>query len=347
MAASVSVLLSLFLVACGSESEDAPQADDASSGFPISVEHKFGVTEIPSAPKRVVTVGYNDQDAVLALGVKPVASVSWFEEKVVYPWSQQAADAAGGDDIELITAEELESGGPEAIAAYKPDLIVAIFSFLTEDDYKEYSKIAPTIVGLKQFPNDGTPWQEQTKLVGQALGKSDEADRIVADAEDAIAAIAERNPEFKGKSAFAGSGLADGQVGLYPTGRAGSTYEGGAYGPGYLLPALGFEIPAEFDKLSDKVTAPLLSYELINKLDTDVGLWTFPREEETAVELNKIPTYKELNLVKEGRDVFTDQAVGVALNFSTLLSLPWAAAQLEPQLVAALDGDPSTSSDLQ
>lgn len=336
----------MLLAACGTgTASDEGSTSQTGGKYPVSVSHKFGVTKIDERPQRIVTVGYNDQDAVLALGVKPVASVTWFEDKVVYPWSQKAADAASGGTIQHISADQLESGGPEAIAKYRPDLIVAVFSYLTKNDYKQYSKIAPTVVGSAKYPNDGTPWQEQTKLVGKALGESARADRLVRDAEEQVAAIAKRNPEFKGKSAFAGAGLADGQVALYPTGRPGSTYQGGAYGPGYLLPAMGFSVPKAFDDLGDKVTTPLLSYELINKLDVDLGLWAFPRDSDTATELNKIPTYKQLDLVKQDREVYASEVVSTALNFSTVLSLPWAAKQLEPQLKAAVDGDPSTTAD--
>lgn len=344
----VALVTAVALSGCGSdESSRAPGGGGAGSSaeFPITVAHKYGESVIEQQPTRVVTLGYNDQDAVLALGVRPVASVSWFEDTVVYPWAEAAASDAGGDDIEIISAEKLESGGPEAIAAYRPDLIVAIFSYLTKEEYVEYSKIAPTIVGLADYPNDGTPWQQQTELVGQALGKESEAKDVVAKAEQAIADIAAAHPEFKDKTAFASGGLADGQVCLYPTGRSGSTYEGGAYGPGYLLPALGLAIPEEFDQLVEAEATPCISYELLKKLDLDVGLWAFPRDNESAKELAKIPTYQGLRLVEEGREVYTSAEVGIALNFSTVLSLPWAAEQLAPQLRAAVDGDSSTSTD--
>lgn len=344
----VGLVTTLALAGCGNDGASTSEASEetsASAAFPVTVTHKFGESVIEQEPKRIVTLGYNDQDAVLALGRTPVASVSWFEEKAVYPWAEAAAEKAGGEDIDIISAEELESGGPEAVAAHRPDLIIAIFSYLTKEDYAEYSKIAPTIVGLADYPNDGTPWQQQTELVGQALGKADEAKTVVAEAEQEIADIAAEHSDFTGKTAFASAGIADGQVCLYPTGRSGSTYQGGAYGPGYLLPALGFTIPEEFDELGEAEATPCLSYELMSKLDLDVGLWAFPRDDDSAKELATIPTYQSLDLVKQGREVYTSTETGIALNFSTVLSLPWAASQLAPQLVAALDADPSTSTD--
>jgi iron complex transport system substrate-binding protein len=64
----------LALAACGSgESSDEPAAA-ADDGYPIVLEHAFGTTEIPEAPERVVTVGFNDQDFVLVLGVTPIGT---------------------------------------------------------------------------------------------------------------------------------------------------------------------------------------------------------------------------------------------------------------------------------
>src|SRR5690349_7277696 len=79
VAAGVLVALS---AACSSAAEaparQTTQAETAGSAFPVTIEHKHGSTTIPSAPTRVVTVGWNDQDFVLALGVVPVSTRQWF-----------------------------------------------------------------------------------------------------------------------------------------------------------------------------------------------------------------------------------------------------------------------------
>ncbi|HET6547882.1 MAG TPA: hypothetical protein VFG79_05485, partial [Solirubrobacter sp.] len=58
----VVVLAAVVLAACGSESEPAGSPASGGGAFPVAVEHKFGTTEIATEPKRVVTVGYTDQD---------------------------------------------------------------------------------------------------------------------------------------------------------------------------------------------------------------------------------------------------------------------------------------------
>ena len=74
--------LILFLAACGpnNEADDTPAGSSSSaaaaSAFPVSIENKFGTTTIPAEPKRIVTVGLVEQDALLALGVVPVGADS-------------------------------------------------------------------------------------------------------------------------------------------------------------------------------------------------------------------------------------------------------------------------------
>jgi iron complex transport system substrate-binding protein len=58
--------------------------------FPVSIKNKFGTAEIKAAPKRVVVVGLVEQDALLALGVTPVATTEWFGDKpgALFSWAK-------------------------------------------------------------------------------------------------------------------------------------------------------------------------------------------------------------------------------------------------------------------
>lgn len=64
--------------------------------FPVEIEHKFGTTEIPEEPERVLSLGYQEHDAIFALGVEPIAVRYWFgdETDVIFPWAQDEADGA-------------------------------------------------------------------------------------------------------------------------------------------------------------------------------------------------------------------------------------------------------------
>lgn len=69
-------LAAAFLAACGDEDAGGTPAPTSTPEV-RSIEHQYGVTEISGVPERVVTVGWVEQDALLALGVVPVATTEW------------------------------------------------------------------------------------------------------------------------------------------------------------------------------------------------------------------------------------------------------------------------------
>ncbi len=67
----------LALTGCSTGSTDDDSGSSSSTkaeadAFPVTIEHAFGETTIESEPTRVATLGWADQDHVLALGVVPV-----------------------------------------------------------------------------------------------------------------------------------------------------------------------------------------------------------------------------------------------------------------------------------
>ncbi len=93
-AAAVAALA--LLAACGGSDAATPTeassavAGAAADAFPVSIENKYGTTEITKAPERVVVVGLTEQDALLALGVVPVATTKWFAENPgeIFSWAK-------------------------------------------------------------------------------------------------------------------------------------------------------------------------------------------------------------------------------------------------------------------
>ena len=75
---------------------DAPATKTESGAFPVTIEHKYGSTTIESEPKRVVVVGLREQDALLALGVVPVATTEWFGKHpgAIFPWAKDELGSA-------------------------------------------------------------------------------------------------------------------------------------------------------------------------------------------------------------------------------------------------------------
>ena len=147
-AALIATALALFVSGCGEE-QDGERRAQTNDSFPVSIEHKFGTTTVEERPQRVVTVGFNDQDFALALGVTPVG-VRQFQGGIDItkrPWAQ---DELGGAEPQLVGAEEIEF---ERIAALRPDLILAVYSGLTKRDYGTLSKLAPTVAQTDEYPD--------------------------------------------------------------------------------------------------------------------------------------------------------------------------------------------------
>src|ERR671910_2078498 len=120
-------LVALSLTACGDDDESSvgpstAQETAASGAFPVTIDHKYGSTTIEEAPERVAVVGLREQDALLALGIVPVATTEWYGEHpgAIFPW---AKDELG--DAEPPTVLSYRDGiEVEKVAATRPDVII-------------------------------------------------------------------------------------------------------------------------------------------------------------------------------------------------------------------------------
>ena len=95
----------------------------------------------------------------------------------VWPWAQ---DELGSATPAVLPSTDLNF---EQIASLKPDLIVGVWSGIPVEDYELLSAIAPTVAQPDAYDDYGTPWQEQTRILGAATGRTAEAEAVVADVE--------------------------------------------------------------------------------------------------------------------------------------------------------------------
>jgi iron complex transport system substrate-binding protein len=327
LAALLALLMTLSLAACGSDDESSSGGSGGSaesSAFPVTVEHRFGKTTIESEPKRVVAVGYTDQDPILALGVVPVGvgdflgGYDWRKR----PWAQ---DALKGAEPKVVSGQEINF---EAVAAQRPDVIVAINAGLKKDAYDRLSQIAPTVGQSGDYVDFGMPWDEQTLLVGQALGREDQAQKVVDDVKAQFAKAREDHPEFEGKTAILAYGGPDG-YGAYATQDTRSRF----------LSDLGLETPEEIDELAGESFFAEFSQEQFRLMDQDLLLMYG-----TEKEIQGNDVVSRLDAVQEDRAVYldlTDQFSG-ALGFASVLSLPYLLENEIDSLSQAVDGDEET-----
>jgi iron complex transport system substrate-binding protein len=321
------LMLVVSLAACGDDEEPAastPAASAKAGAFPVTIAHKYGTTEIERAPERVVTVGLNEQDAFFALGVAPVAVTDWMGfPNGIGPWAEKAAAAAGAKPQLLKNTDGIEF---EKIAALQPDVIVALYSDLTKPDYEKLSQIAPTVAAPKGYADWRIPWQDTTRTIGKIVGKSAEAEKLVAGVEARLDREAAAHPEFKGKVAT----MAMPYRGFW------------VYGPddprSRLLTSLGFKLSPEITKLFVDDYSGKISNEQLSLLDLDAVVWFATEAEARKLERNRL--YTSLAVHEEKRDfVLLDSRPDKAYNaagFSTVLSIPPTLDVLVPGLAAAL-----------
>lgn len=167
------------LVACSNSGTDSATstAGDAS----IVIQHAFGETVIPDTPERVATIGWANQEVPLALGVVPVGmgKVTWGDDDDdgILPWVEEKLAELGGETPALF--DETDGVPFEDIAATEPDVILAAYSGITQEDYDQLSKIAPVVA----YPEKawGITFEELVLINSKAIGKEAEGEKLWAD----------------------------------------------------------------------------------------------------------------------------------------------------------------------
>ncbi|MFH8758969.1 iron-siderophore ABC transporter substrate-binding protein [Streptomyces atroolivaceus] len=201
---AVAAALLVGLTACGGESEsEKGESGKAGPGtFPMTIEHALGKTTIPSEPKRVATVNWANHEVPLALGVVPVgmAAANFGDDDGdgVLPWVSDKLKEL--DAKTPVLFDETDGIDFEAVADTKPDVILASYSGLTQQDYDTLSDIAPVVA----FPEAAwaTPWREIIQMNSKAIGLADEGEELIDEVEGDIRKTVAKYPQLKGKSAM-------------------------------------------------------------------------------------------------------------------------------------------------
>lgn len=317
-----------LLGGCGSDSEEgtsdkAPAA--AGGAFPVTVEHAFGSTKIDKAPERVVTVGYTDDQAVLAFGIKPVGMVDQYPNpagqspdiNTQWPWVK---DKWGDARPEVVMKNGDAGPNYEKIASLRPDLIIAVYSEIDEAAYGKLSKIAPT-VGRTKAEKDlfSAPWQDNAVHIAKALGKEDEGTELVKGIQDKLDAAREANPGFGKETAVAVSWYKD-SISAFTTTDV----------RGRLLTGIGYKGATQIDEVAGGQFSTELSPERVDLIDVD-RIFVINDKADTDA-LKKFELFNNLSAVKDGKVSYLldseGPAVGAALSQGTLLSLPYAIDEL-------------------
>ena len=312
--------------ATGGSDTSAAATGDAAAAFPVTISSALGDVTIPEQPERVVTISWQNQDVVLALGIVPVAipaATYGGDDSQLYPWFHEALGTAPVPTL----MDETSGLQFEAISAAKPDVILGVYSGLTEQDYDTLSKIAPT-VAYPEAPY-ATGWTDTTTIIGKALGKDAEAQQLVADTEDYIKSKGEEFPQLAGKTFAYAAYPNDTELNVYTPTDARVQ----------LLTGLGLVVAPSVEQLSEGATSFYVpvSFETLDTVTSDI-LILIADDEAQKAELLANPFIANMPQVKSGAyAILVGQQFVMATSAPSVLSIPWGFDQFVPELAAAAD----------
>lgn len=298
----------------GSAAPSTAAPSGATDTFPLEVASALGTAVIEAEPTRVATWGWGSTEAALALGVYPVAVAeqSWtVGAGNLLPWVEEAYGDQPLPDV-LTDADGGATFPYEEIIAADPDLILAPYSGLTQEQYDTLSAIAPTVA----YPGAPwtTTWEETISITAQALGRSAAGDAVLAGIAGTLADMKAAHPEFEGKT-VAGVWDGDGFVYVYTAAdpRVG------------ILEEVGLTVAPSVSALDTSGGGFFfeLSYEQLDKLDADIVISYHGSEAEAAEFLTK-PALQAIPAVKAGRVAqVTDPVAVSSVSPPTALTFNW------------------------
>jgi iron complex transport system substrate-binding protein len=143
---------------------------------PLKVQHAMDEltgTKVPGVAERPMTLTADALGDTLALGVKPVRAALPGGRVPEY----LRRDARGVEVVPPLT--ELDLAAADAL---QPDLILGSKEE-QEDLYRELSRIAPTVM------SEGDNWKLNLRLHGEALGRTNDAERLLIDWDNRVAKV--------------------------------------------------------------------------------------------------------------------------------------------------------------
>lgn len=318
----------------------APGEDGATATTPDSavvIEHGHGSTTVPDNPQRIVTLGLMSADIVAALGVNPVGIEElWGANDSGYlPWFEEYAKE-NFDELPVVI-EGLEDGpNYEAIQALKPDLILGLYTGISDVEYERLTEIAPTVPYI-EGPFDPGTWQEMTATIGSAIGKEQEAADLVAETEGFIEELTASHPEIEGKSFLWGLALSPGgsSMGAY------LSYDARVR----ITESLGLVPTSYMDTLEATAEGDLwysgVSLEKLGDVEADVFIaWPNNGMSDVDYSLSHSVFTSWQPIANNSYVIYTEPASAAAITAPTVLSIPYILPGYVENLSNALAGTP-------
>lgn len=321
----VSLVLVVGVVGCQSDAGSGVAGDGGgggsagADGFPRTVEHAMGRTEIPKKPVRVVALDQTFVDATLILqtevvGYTEIADMKDGKLPDYFGDTLQYAKSA-------VSVGTLDEPSLEKIAELKPDLIVSAKQ-RHEELHPQLSQIAPTVFS----ESTGAVWKENLELVAEATGKEDLGEELLDRFEERAEKIGDNIAADRGE-------LPTISIARFSGGGTIRCYIEESYA-GEVLKDVGFTRPEGQPSESETVFVEL-SPENIPELEADVifvSTWADPEASKDRDKLTANPLWKTL----KGETIVVDDTI-----WMTAVGLQGAQALLD-DLAKKFEVDPAT-----
>jgi iron complex transport system substrate-binding protein len=326
-------LASTALVSCASPAADGGSNGAATEGFPVTIEHAFGETVINDKPERIATVSWANHEVPLALGVVPVgmSKAAWGDDDGdgVLPWVEDQLEELGAETPVLF--DETDDLDFEAIADTNPDVILAAYSGLTQEDYDTLSQIAPVVA----YPEVawGTSYEDMIRMNSEAIGMKDEGEQLITDlqgeVDDALAAY----PQLEGKKIlFSYIDPTDfSKIGFYTSK---DTRPGFLESVGMPAPAIVAEMSADSEEFYLEVSAE----EADRFSDVDIWVTYGDPEGQLVAAVQADPLLSQIPAIANGQIAVLEDSTPLAASANpSPLSIGWGVNDYFALLAGALD----------
>jgi iron complex transport system substrate-binding protein len=230
----------------------------------------------------------------------------------------------GGKLPELVGAgEQLDM---EKIVELDPDVILAPWSGLTQEQFDTLNAIAPTVA----YPDKAwsIDWDQQIDLVGKALGQESEAQGLVADLKKQLADVASAHPEYADYT-FSYIYTTPDTLGVFlPTEQRAA-----------MVDALGLtpDPAVEQMKETEGTDSAVIGYENADQLNDSDLIFTFYSDAAARKQALSNKLYAQIPAIKKGAVVASDDnAFVTASSMINPLTVPYALDRYLPMIDRAI-----------
>ncbi len=167
------ILIALALVGALAGCQESGFDESKETQRPLKVQDAMNPltgTKVPGQAERPATLSHDALGDTLALGLEPVAAVVGNSHVPTY-----LQRATRGIEI-------LHSSSIPALERAQPDVILGAKE-LDAETYPDLSKIAPTIL------SEGSNWRLNVRLHGEALGRTNDAEKLLIDWDNRVARV--------------------------------------------------------------------------------------------------------------------------------------------------------------